>query len=162
MRYRGICVLGLVAASFWLAPPAPTAENVLAPNFIGRQTDGQLFRLKDISGPKVVNFFLDTCLPCIAELPELAALEDKYTNVRFIAVHIEQKPEKAIVDFLARLKAHPDRVVIGNERIAEMYGVKSIPHTVAMDGDNIIALSLAGYTKNNISALEKWLGQMSK
>jgi len=130
-----------------------------APGFIGRQPDGKLFRLSDNAGPKIINFFLDTCVPCIAELPELAAMEKKYPDVKFIAVHIEQKPESVIIEFLARLKGYPGKVVIGNSRIAEMYEVKSVPHTVAVDGSENIVLSLAGYTKANIAALEKWLAQ---
>ncbi|MGN6532480.1 MAG: TlpA family protein disulfide reductase [Ginsengibacter sp.] len=75
------------------------------PDFNFRDIDGKEINLKDLKGkPIVINFWFAGCIPCIAELPELNALNEKYKNsgVIFLSMTFEKKSK--VIYFL---KQHP-------------------------------------------------------
>lgn len=59
------------------------------PDFKGLKTNGKMFSKTSLNNQVVViNFWFENCPPCIAEMPELNKLVDKYTKngVRFIGI----------------------------------------------------------------------------
>lgn len=129
--------------------------NEKAPNIIARTLDDDLFRLyKAGQGPKVVNFFEVTCVPCKKELPELAGLEARHKNVRFVLVHVGDQSADEVRKFLGSLKARPSTAVYTGKKITETYKFNAFPHTFLLDSDNKIRLILSGYTENNMQLLE--------
>jgi peroxiredoxin len=75
------------------------------PDFNFKNINGKQINLKDLRGkPMVINFWFADCIPCIAELPELNALKEKYKNsdVIFLSMTFEKKSK--VISFL---KQHP-------------------------------------------------------
>ncbi|MEO9071244.1 MAG: TlpA disulfide reductase family protein [Ginsengibacter sp.] len=75
------------------------------PDFSFVDVDGDEIDLGDLKGkPLVINFWFASCVPCIAEMPVLNELKEKYanTNVVFLSMTFEKK--STVIDFL---KQHP-------------------------------------------------------
>jgi thiol-disulfide isomerase/thioredoxin len=75
------------------------------PDFNFKDINGKEIKWKDLKGkPIVINFWFAGCIPCMAELPELNALKEKYKNsdVVFLSMTFEKKSK--VIDFL---KHHP-------------------------------------------------------
>lgn len=125
-----------------------------APNLIGRNLEGKLYRLfSDEKKPKVINFFSVTCKPCKAEMPELAGLEKKYPGVKFISVNTDEISQEKVAEFVKSLSGVPSTIVLTGAQIKEVYLYTGLPHTVVMDSQNIVKLNIAGYD-GNIKTLE--------
>lgn len=131
-----------------------------APNLIGRSLDGKLYRLfSDEKKPKVINFFSVTCKPCKAEMPELAGLEKKYPGVKFISVNTDEISQEKVGEFVKSLTGAPSTIVLTGAQIKEVYLYTGLPHTVVMDGNNIVRLNLPGY-EGNVKRLEEGIKKM--
>ena len=77
----------------WIGQPLPDFSFV--------DVDGDEIDLGDLKGkPLVVNFWFATCVPCIAEMPVLNQLKEKYanTNVVFLSMTFEKK--STVMEFL--------------------------------------------------------------
>jgi cytochrome c biogenesis protein CcmG, thiol:disulfide interchange protein DsbE len=75
------------------------------PDFNFKDINGNEIKMKDLKGrPMVINFWFAGCIPCIAEIPELNALKEKYKNsgVIFLSMTFEKKSK--VISFL---KQHP-------------------------------------------------------
>lgn len=126
-----------------------------APNLIGRNLDGKLYRLNsDEKKPKVINFFSVTCKPCKVEMPELAGLAKKYPGVKFISVNTDEISQEKVGEFVKSLSGAPSTIVLTGGQIKEVYMYTGLPHTVVMDGNNIIKMNLPGY-EGNVKRLEE-------
>lgn len=129
-----------------------------APDFIGRTVEGKLFKLsRNKEQPKVINFFWVYCEPCKKEMPELAVLEQKYANVKFISVHTEDNDGDKVEEFLSKLSGYPSNIVLSGKKIKDSYKYPGLPHTIVLDKDNKVLLNLVGYTHENIVRLEEVL-----
>jgi thiol-disulfide isomerase/thioredoxin len=87
----------------------------------------------------VLEFWATWCGPCIAAIPHLNELADKFQDgsVQFIAVTDED--EKIVGPFLRK---KPMRAWIGLDTDKSMfkdYGIRGIPHTVVVDQNGIVA-----------------------
>lgn len=134
-----------------------------APSFIGRTLDDKSYRLKNDKGrPKVINFFWVECIPCRQEMPELAKLEKQYTGVKFISVHtVDARPE-VVVDFLKKLSGAPSNIVLTSGGLQETFNYRGLPHTMVLDGDNVVVLNLSGFNPDNMRLLNKAVQQLAK
>ena len=105
-----LCLLTTSAFGVELGDRAP---NIIG-KFLGGERNGEWFRLNRAPAqPTLVNFFWVDCLPCAEELPELARLERQCPRVRFLAVHAEDDDAEAILQYLAKLPAHPRNIFAG-------------------------------------------------
>jgi cytochrome c biogenesis protein CcmG, thiol:disulfide interchange protein DsbE len=91
----------------------------------------------DFSGkPKLLNIWASWCLPCIAEAPQLEALQKQ--GVEIIGIAIRDKPED-VAGFLAKYGNPYTR--IGSDRISEVQlaiGSSGVPETFVIDGKGVI------------------------
>ncbi len=86
--------------------------------------------------PKLLNIWASWCLPCIAEAPQLAALEAQ--GVEIIGIAIRDRPED-VAEFLARYGNHYSR--IGADDLSEIQleiGSSGVPETFVIDGNGVI------------------------
>jgi cytochrome c biogenesis protein CcmG, thiol:disulfide interchange protein DsbE len=91
----------------------------------------------DFSGkPKLLNIWASWCLPCIAEAPQLEALQKQ--GVEIIGIAIRDKPAD-VANFLAKYGNPYTRV--GSDRISEVQlaiGSSGVPETFVIDGKGVI------------------------
>ena len=85
---------------------------------------------------KLVNIWASWCVPCAAEAPQLAALDEQ--GVPIVGVAIRDRPED-VAAFLARYGNPFDR--IGADDMSELQlavGSSGVPETFVVDGQGII------------------------
>ncbi len=108
-----------------------------------KDLDGQLHRLKDLKGHRVVHlvFWASWCVPCIQEIPAIreayAKYHDRGLEVLAVVLNIDQTPDDA------RAVARDYKInypVLWDERglARERYRVAAIPQNFLIDREGII------------------------
>src|SRR5208283_2027486 len=87
----------------------------------------------------VLEFWATWCGPCVAAIPHLNELADKFKDqpVQFIAITAED--EATIKPFLTKRPIHAWVALDTNRAMNTAYGVRGIPHTVVLGIDGKIA-----------------------
>lgn len=86
--------------------------------------------------PRLLNIWASWCLPCIAEAPQLEALQAQ--GVEIIGIAIRDRPED-VANFLGRYGNPYSR--IGSDPISEVQlaiGSSGVPETFVIDGKGVI------------------------
>lgn len=117
-------VLGVFALLVALACPC----DALAFNLT--DTQGKRQRLADYKGRWVVlNFWATWCVPCIQEIPEIAAFHREHDAVAVIGVALDAEDAAKTKRFAAKV-GHDYPLVLSNHRVEKQLGaVKALPTT---------------------------------
>ncbi len=121
----------------------------LPPDFELRTPEGQIIRLSDLKGKKVIlNFWATWCPPCRLEMPDMEKFykKQKSKGIEILAVNLT-KTEKKRTDVPDFIKAYGITfpVLLDEEtEVAQMYQVSSIPTSYLIDSDGVIREKLVG------------------
>ena len=135
----------------------------MLPEFKGQTFDGQIIDHQYFAGKiTLINFWFETCAPCVAEIPILDSLIDKYGKEKFNYLAIGRDTEDDIVAFL---KDHPwrfDQVKDG----ANIYDIIfekpwGYPTTFVADEKGIIIAAFAGLNGERELELESVLDRIT-
>jgi thiol-disulfide isomerase/thioredoxin len=162
---RGLFVGAALAMLALLPFPMPASADAtrIAPDVMGKTLGGARFKLSQLRGtPVVLNFFWVNCIPCRVEMPELAELETKYKNVKFVSVHVEDEPDEQVAEFVKKLQGAPSTIVLASRRVQGNYKTFGLPETHLIDREGHIAETLQGYTEQTVSRLTQWLEEQSR
>ena len=123
--------------------PQSSALNkpVEAPDFKTTTLDGQALHLSDLRGKTVlINFWATWCGPCIAEIPDLIALQEELGTEKFAVVGLSMDlVEAEIVQEFAKSMEINYPIAIDEGAIAEEFGgVFSLPTTFIVDKEGKI------------------------
>ncbi|MEZ4949233.1 MAG: TlpA disulfide reductase family protein [Saprospiraceae bacterium] len=125
-----------------------TNQGGEAPDFTMNQVDGSPLSLSEFRGKvTLIDFWASWCGPCRRENPHVVELYEKYHGKGFeiLGVSLDRskdKWEQAIAQDGLVWKHVSDLKGWQNE-VAQLYGVRSIPHTVLLDAEGkIIARGL--------------------
>ena len=141
------CFLLAIAVPVFALEPGSNA-----PNIYGRKLDNSLFRLAELKGSLVLNFFWVECKPCVKEMPELAKLASLYPHIKFVAVHVGDEDKQAVSKFIQKLSAHPETIVVASPMVKNAYGIRGLPHTVVIE-NGVIKGEIEGYSKKGLKKL---------
>jgi cytochrome c biogenesis protein CcmG/thiol:disulfide interchange protein DsbE len=115
----------------------------VAPNFALKDTDGRTVQLADYRGKVVLlNFWATWCGPCKIEIPWFTEFERRHKDRGFAVVGISMDDEgwDAVKPFISEYRINY-RVLMGNGRVAELYGgVEALPTTFFIDREGRIAM----------------------
>ncbi len=116
-------MIGQPLPDFALDPATPGLPGTSTADF----TSGQ---------PRLLNIWASWCLPCIAEAPQLEALQGQ--GIEIIGIAIRDRPED-VANFLGRYGNPYTR--IGSDRISEVQlaiGSSGVPETFVIDASGVI------------------------
>jgi peroxiredoxin len=142
--YGGVRVSHRYHASSSLTPA--TSRGRQAPNFALSTPDGQIVHLSDYRGKAVLlNFFGDTCAPCLEESPWLVDIQkrDGAKGLQIIGIEMYGASNDAIRSYAKKFGTNYV-LVHGNEGAANQYGIGSFPTSYFLNGRGTIVASTVG------------------
>ena len=151
-----LLLLALALASWLLLRPTD-----LAPTLQGQTLTGTAFNTSAWRGrPVLVNFWATSCPTCVAEMPELVRLHQKYhgQGLEVLAVAMSYDAP-AYVDHFRQERQLPFHVALDlNEKMAQAYGgIVGTPTTFLINPDGRIHSRIVG--RWDPAKLEAWIQQ---
>jgi len=107
------------------------------PDFNFTDIEGKLVSLKDLIGkPIVINFWFVECPPCIAEMPSLNSIKERYSSsdIQFLSMTYESKEE--VIKFLKKTKINW-RIIPNIEGYSQILA-SNFPQTIFINRQGII------------------------
>lgn len=104
--------------------------------------------LKELKGkPVLLDFWEVWCGPCVASMPKVQALYDKYSaqGLQVLGVMSEEK-QLAPAKLLLEKKGIQFPMLLGNDKIKNDYGVEGVPTYVLIDKQGNIAFVSLGFS----------------
>ncbi len=118
-----------------------------APDFVLRDTDGNLVKLSGLRGKVVfVNFWASWCVPCKKELPDIQKIYDekRADGLEVLAINWQDDPETATAFF----SAHGLRLPLLLDRsgsVYTQYRLQGLPDSFFVDREGNIAALQFGF-----------------
>ena len=132
-------------------PPANSASapdrGTVAPDFTLVTLDGKNVRLTDYRGQVVfLNFWATWCPPCRREMPSMEKLHKLMKGYDFVilAVNIDKKTTYHVQSFIKKEGYSFPVLHDVTKEVASNYAVGSIPTTLIIDKNGVIASRLIG------------------
>jgi cytochrome c biogenesis protein CcmG/thiol:disulfide interchange protein DsbE len=154
----------LAGVLVWLSLPGchnatieASGKRQAAPAFSLNDNKDAPIQLSDYKGKVVLlNFWATWCHGCKLEIPWFMEFQDKYKRdgLEVIGVSMDEDGWKSVKPFLEEKKLNYP-VVIGSNRLADQYGLGSMPYSVLIDRDGKIAGSHSGVVDK-----EGWEGKI--
>ncbi len=119
-----------------------------APDFTQKTPEGEDLSLSDLKGKVVlIDFWASWCGPCRRENPHVVKLYEKYKDQGFeilgVSLDKDMKRWTQAIEKDDLTWKHVSDLKGWKNKVAQMYSVKSIPHTVLLDAEGkIIARNL--------------------
>jgi cytochrome c biogenesis protein CcmG, thiol:disulfide interchange protein DsbE len=121
----------------------PPQTDRSAPDFTVADGNRSL-HLADYRGKIVIlNFWATWCIPCVAELPSLTAMQQQLPQVQVLAVSVDVD-QQAYRDYLAEHKISLLTIDDPAHRAADLYGTYRWPETYIIDQHGIIRRKFIG------------------
>ena len=144
-----------------------------APTFFVRDLSEQNFFFSDTlktGKPAVLSFFATWCGPCRVEMPVLDTLSQSYSDINFYLVDVS-----GLTQGKSKMKEDPEKVKIMVEslgvtlqvlmdkygKVAEKYGVKSLPRLVVIDAKSTVHYIHDGYAPGDEKKLKEVLDKLT-
>ena len=144
-----------------------------APTFFVRDLTEKNFFFSDTlktGKPAVLSFFATWCGPCRVEMPVLDTLSQSYKNINFYLVDVS-----GLTQGKSKMKEDPAKVKIMVEslgvtlqvlmdkygKVAEKYGVKSLPRLVVIDAKSTVHYIHDGYAPGDENKLKEVLDKLA-
>ena len=124
----------------------PRDQRKKAPELGLQDANGSWVNLKAYQGKVVVlDFWATWCHGCKEEIPWFAQVERRYAGkgLSVIGVSLDEDGWKVVKPFIEATEV-PYRIVLGDDRTAQQYGIESMPDTFLIDRTGQIAATYAG------------------
>ena len=106
-----------------------------APAFTVQGLDGKPLASADWQGKvALINFWATWCPPCIAEIPDLIRLQEKYAG-QLVVVGLSQDagPVQAVKEFVRKMKMNYPGAIVGSDVEAKFGGIFGLPTSFVVD-----------------------------
>ena len=124
-----------------------------ARDFVATSPDGKRVRLSELRGkPVIINFWATWCPSCLAEMPDLSAVQQEFgsENLRVVAVNAGEDAAHARA-FLRTLDA-PDFDIAMDPSlvVSDAYGVYGLSQSVFVDAAGVIRATYTGQLSKDL------------
>ncbi|MFC4324197.1 redoxin domain-containing protein [Litchfieldia salsa] len=124
-------------------------EGDLAPDFELETLDGQLVKLSELKGKKIIlNFWATWCPPCKAEMPHMQSFyEDQdHGSVEILAVNLTNSEQRkdAVNKFVEQYQLTFPILLDQSGEIGDTYRAYTIPTSYYIDSSGIIVKKIIG------------------
>ena len=168
MRYKGRAYFfcsAKEAVTFKQDPEAfmPPVLPRTAPRALGAKLDGAAVTLSDFEGKvTLVDFWATWCAPCVASMPDLQKLHDRYSDrgSSVVGVSIDEEGAKKVKPFLAKRKfSYPILLdADGKSPVWKAFGVHGVPALFLVNRNGQIVRQWTG--KVNRKEVEKAVAEI--
>jgi cytochrome c biogenesis protein CcmG/thiol:disulfide interchange protein DsbE len=137
-------------------------DRKAAPEFALRDAKGSTVELSDYKGKVVLlNFWATWCVPCRIEIPWFIEFEKTYKDrgLAVLGISMDEDGRQALKRYVEENKVNYG-VVLGDDHVAQLYGVDSLPTTFLIDKEGRIAsvhiglVSKSGYENEILHLLD--------
>ena len=128
-----------------------TSRGRQAPNFALSTPNGRIVHLTDYRGKAVLlNFFGDTCEPCLKESPWLGDIQrqDKEKGLEIIGIEMYGASDDEIKAYAKQFGTNYT-LVHGNDTVSKAYGIGSFPTSYFIDARGMIVAAAVGLHSEN-------------
>jgi thiol-disulfide isomerase/thioredoxin len=141
----------IVCSVLFLSAPAIMQAAPKAPAFSAVSVTGKATDTKQLAGKTyIVNFFASWCPPCRAEIPDMVALQNKYSKKGFTFVGIAVNEDaETIRSFITKNKINYP-VVMATPELVDSYnryvqgGLRGIPTSFVVNSSGEITQVISG------------------
>lgn len=125
-------------------PAIDTASAQKAIDFTLTGLDGKKVNLNDLKGKSEYINFWTTWYPwCVKELPDIEKIYQEYKDKGLVVLAVDMGEDKDTVQsFIAKNNYHFDVLPDSNQRVAQAYGISSIPVSIFINKDGNIVVKL--------------------
>ena len=134
-----------------------------APQFSLPNLDGKQVSLKDFANKVIiVDFWATWCGPCRQEIPHLNRLYEDYRGKGFeiVGISMDTDEPESIKKFTRDFKMEYT-IVIGNENVAQDFGLMGYPTTIIIDRKGNIVKKYTGFQPSFVPEMEKTIKQLA-
>jgi thiol-disulfide isomerase/thioredoxin len=138
--------------------PQLIAVGSLAPEWkLKTYDDNRTIALSDLKGQVILlDFWIRNCGPCIASIPHLNELQDKFKEKNFKVISINSYDSKTDVSWFCNKFKTNYTVLLNGKAVAEKYGVNGgYPSFIIIDKTGKILYSHTGYSISVQSEVEE-------
>ncbi|MFF2481246.1 TlpA disulfide reductase family protein [Paenibacillus sp. NPDC058071] len=131
------------------------AQGNVAPDFELKTLDGEVVKLSDFRGKRViVNMWATWCPPCRAEMPDMQKFYDTYKDdrVAVLAVNMTESEKSVgqVPSFLDEYGITFPVILDEKSEVANLYQVRSLPTSYMIDSDGVIQQKIIGPMNNEM------------
>jgi cytochrome c biogenesis protein CcmG/thiol:disulfide interchange protein DsbE len=140
-RLAAVVLLGLLTTLSAIADLIPINARKAAPDFTLNDANGTSIKLSKYKGRVVLlDFWATWCEGCKEEIPWYMDFQKKYKTdgLSVLGVSLDEDGWKSVRPFLEKTPINYP-IVIGNQDLAERFGVDAMPVTLLIDRDGKIA-----------------------
>lgn len=136
----GFWWLGRSGDSLPVTVDGAAAQGKPAPDFVLPDVNGKSVRLSDLRGQVVlINLWATWCPPCLAEMPDLAALYNTYKDQGFVILGVDdQEYKQTVINFLSRNPLPYPILLDPDSRVARAYGTSFLPASFLIDRRGVL------------------------
>ncbi len=118
------------------------APDFSLPDLTGRQTSLAAYRGHYV----LLNFWATWCPPCLAEMPSMEVIFERYRERGFVILAVSSDSEGVDVvgDFVAQLGVSFPIVLDSNRRVSDLYGARNLPVSFLLDRDGHVVAAAQG------------------
>lgn len=144
--------------------PGDALRNAPAPDFKTTMLAGEPVALDQHKGKVLIlDFWATWCPPCVAALPALAELAQTYRDRGVVLLAINQaEPADTIRRFLDARQINIPVALDPDAAIARAYFVSSIPQTVVIGPDGLVAAVFVGFGPQTKQQIEDEIRRLTR